>query len=196
MTNHMCGKLSLGSGASTPSLLQDTITMVLQAIRYHPGSLQILNQLKLPHEEQYDEIKSAEEGWHAIREMRTRGAPAIAIVAALSLAVELQHTSISDKGEEVAALIVEKLDYLVTSRPTAVNLADAARKLKLIVSSAVSHNHVSGAAVVKAYCDAAAEMLIADVSDNERIGMHGAEWIAKRATGSGAVSVVTHCNTG
>lgn len=155
-----------------------------------------MNQLKLPHEEQYDEIKSAEDGWHAIREMRTRGAPAIAIVAALSLAVELQQTTISEKGEEVAAFIIEKLDYLVTSRPTAVNLADAARKLRLIVSNAASGNEVNGEVVTKAYCDAAAEMLIADVSDNERIGMHGAQWIAGRAFGSGAVSLVTHCNTG
>lgn len=169
--------------------------MVLQAIRYEPGSLQILNQLKLPHQEEYDEIKSAEDGWHAIKDMRTRGAPAIAIVAALALAVELTNTTISNKAEEVAAFIVEKLEYLVTSRPTAVNLADAAGKLKKIVASAAQTNGADGAAVSKAYCDAAAQMLVADVSDNEGIGKYGAEWISKVADG-GQVSVVTHCNTG
>lgn len=169
--------------------------MVLQAIRYKPGSLQILNQLKLPHQEEYDEIKSAEDGWHAIKDMRTRGAPAIAIVAALALAVELTNTTTSNKAEEVAAFIVEKLEYLVTSRPTAVNLADAAGKLKKIVASAAQTNGADGAAVSKAYCDAAAQMLIADVSDNEGIGKYGAEWISKVA-GGGQVSVVTHCNTG
>ncbi|KAI6974383.1 hypothetical protein KC329_g11928, partial [Hortaea werneckii] len=76
--------------------------MVLQAVKYKPGSLEILNQLKLPHQEEYDAVRSAEDGWHAIKEMRTRGAPAIAIVAALSLAVELQNTTLSDKAEEVA----------------------------------------------------------------------------------------------
>lgn len=169
--------------------------MVLQAIRYQPGSLQILNQLKLPHQEEYDEIKSAEDGWHAIKDMRTRGAPAIAIVAALALAVELANTTTSDKAEEVAAFIVEKLEYLVTSRPTAVNLADAAGKLKKITASAAEMDDADGAAVSKAYCDAAAQMLVADVSDNEGIGKYGAEWIAKTA-GGGQVSVVTHCNTG
>ncbi|RMY79436.1 hypothetical protein D0863_00079 [Hortaea werneckii] len=169
--------------------------MVLQAVRYQPGSLEILNQLKLPHQEEYDAVRSAEDGWHAIKEMRTRGAPAIAIVAALSLAVELQNTTLSDKAEEVAALIVEKLDYLVTSRPTAVNLADAARKLKKIVESAAGAEQSSGDSVAKAYCDAAAQMLISDVSDNEGIGKYGAEWIEKQA-GGGKVSVVTHCNTG
>lgn len=169
--------------------------MVLEAIRYKPGSLQILNQLKLPHQEEYDEIRSAEDGWHAIKDMRTRGAPAIAIVAALSLAVELTNKKASDKAEEVAAIILEKLDYLVTSRPTAVNLADAAGKLKKIVETAAKANGSDGASVSKAYCDAAAQMLIADVADNEGIGKYGAEWISKVA-GGGQVSVLTHCNTG
>ncbi|EMF09885.1 methylthioribose-1-phosphate isomerase [Sphaerulina musiva SO2202] len=169
--------------------------MVLQAIRYQPGSLQILNQLKLPHQEEYDEIKSAEDGWHAIKDMRTRGAPAIAIVAALALAVELTNMTSSEKAEEVAAFIVEKLEYLVTSRPTAVNLADAAGKLKKIVTSAARSDGASGATVSQAYCDAAAQMLVADVADNEGIGKYGAEWISK-AAGGGKVSVVTHCNTG
>lgn len=169
--------------------------MVLEAIRYRGNKLQILNQLKLPHQEEYVEIRNAEDGWHAIKEMRTRGAPAIAIVAALSLAVELQNNAISDKAEEVAAFILEKLDYLVTSRPTAVNLADGARKLKKIVESAASTDGSNGMAVSKAYCDAAAQMLIDDVSDNEGIGKYGAEWISKTA-GGGPVSVLTHCNTG
>lgn len=171
--------------------------MVLQAIRYDPtgGHLHILNQLKLPHQEEYDQIRSAEDGWHAIKEMRTRGAPAIAIVAALSLAVELQSNPTSDKAVEVCAFIVEKLDYLVTSRPTAVNLADAARKLKKIVGTAVKADGSDGGAVTKAYCDAAAQMLVADVSDNQGIGSYGAEWIVKQARG-GQVSVLTHCNTG
>lgn len=169
--------------------------MVLEAIRYKGGSLHILNQLKLPHQEEYDDIKSAEDGWHAIKEMRTRGAPAIAIVAALSLAVELQCTRLSSQAEEVAAFIIEKLDYLVTSRPTAVNLADAARKLRKITESAAKTQGNDGDAVKRMYCDAAAQMLVDDVSDNEGIGKHGAEWIEKHA-GGGQISVLTHCNTG
>lgn len=169
--------------------------MVLQAVRYAPGSLQILNQLKLPHQEEYDEIKSAEDGWHAIKDMRTRGAPAIAIVAALALAVELQRIQVSPIAEEVAVFIKEKLAYLVTSRPTAVNLADAVTKLSRVVTNAANAPSATGEDVKKAYCDAAARMLVDDVSDNEAIGKHGAEWI-QNAAGAGEVSVLTHCNTG
>lgn len=170
--------------------------MVLEAIRYQPGSLQILNQLKLPHQEEYESISTAEDGWHAIKDMRTRGAPAIAIVAALSLAVETYNNKqYSGSAQEVASLLLQKLEYLVTSRPTAVNLADAAGKLTKIVEAAAKKEAANGSTVVQAYCEAAAEMLIADVSDNKGIGHYGAEWISKTA-GGGKVSVLTHCNTG
>lgn len=176
--------------------------MVLQAIKYQRGSLQILDQLRLPHEEVYDEIHSSRDAWHAIKEMRTRGAPAIAIVAALGLAVELEtiatKNELSSVAEEVKIFIDEKLNYLVTSRPTAVNLADAARKLKKTVDTAATAQGASSVSVKDAYIQAAEKMLVDDVSDNENIGKHGAEWIVKNteAGKSGPVSVITHCNTG
>jgi len=176
--------------------------MVLQAIKYTRGSLQILDQLKLPHAEVYDDIRTSTDAWHAIKEMRTRGAPAIAIVAALALAVELENIAtkgeLSQFGEEVKVFIEEKLEYLVTSRPTAVNLADAARKLKKAVEEAAKDDSVSGEAVKEAYVKAAEKMLVDDVQDNEAIGKYGAEWVVKNTEvgKSGQVSMLTHCNTG
>ncbi|KAH8633470.1 Methylthioribose-1-phosphate isomerase [Alternaria alternata] len=172
--------------------------MVLQAIKYSRGQLEILDQLKLPHAEEYDGIYSSTDAWHAIKDMRTRGAPAIAIVAALALAVELTNTKLSSVAEEVKIFITEKLDYLVTSRPTAVNLADAAGKLRNITEEAAASEGASGEAVREAYVAAAEKMLVDDVSDNENIGKHGAEWIMKNteAGKQGPVSMMTHCNTG
>ena len=172
--------------------------MVLQAIKYARGQLEILDQLKLPHAEEYDHIYSSTDAWHAIKEMRTRGAPAIAIVAALALAVELENMKLSSIAEEVKVFIDEKLEYLITSRPTAVNLADAARKLSKAVDAAATKADASGSDVKNAYIEAAEQMLVADVQDNEAIGRHGAEWILKNteAGQKGQVSVLTHCNTG
>jgi len=171
---------------------------VLQAIKYARGQLEILDQLKLPHAEEYDHIYSSTDAWHAIKEMRTRGAPAIAIVAALALAVELENMKLSSIAEEVKVFIDEKLEYLITSRPTAVNLADAARKLSKVVDAAATKTDASGSDVKNAYIEAAEQMLVADVQDNEAIGRHGAEWILKNteAGQKGQVSVLTHCNTG
>ena len=175
--------------------------MVLEAIRYKRGELQILDQLQLPHTEVYDDIYSSKDAWHAIKEMRTRGAPAIAIVAALGLAVELEtmysRKELSNEAEEVKVFIQEKLEYLKTSRPTAVNLTDAAQKLEQIVATAAQASDASGTSVKDVYVQAAEKMLVDDVSDNEAIGHHGAEWIMKNANkGTDQVSVLTHCNTG
>ncbi|KAF2221368.1 hypothetical protein BDZ85DRAFT_265261 [Elsinoe ampelina] len=172
--------------------------MVLQAIKYQRGKLEILDQLKLPHAEHYDTITNSQDAWAAIKEMRTRGAPAIAIVAALGLAVELAALDATSQSQDaVKSFVIKQLDYLVTSRPTAVNLADAARKLRKIVEAAAASSDASGDTVKEAYIKAAEQMLIDDVSDNEAIGRHGAKWIVDHAVQKGQqVGVLTHCNTG
>lgn len=175
---------------------------VLQAIRFKGGdkpSLQILDQLQLPHRSYYEDIPSSREGWAAIKEMKTRGAPAIAIVAALSLAVELANSAEvqSTDAEFARSYIREKLAYLVSSRPTAVNLEDAARKLSAAIDEAAKKEGASGKSVVAKYIELAEKMLEADVKDNEAIGKNGAEWILKHVESkSRKVNVITHCNTG
>lgn len=57
-----------------------------------------------------------------------RGAPAIAIVGCLSLAVELRNERFEDK-KQLRQEIEGKLNYLVSSRPTAVNMKIAADEL-------------------------------------------------------------------
>ena len=180
--------------------------MVLQAIVYSRSSLQILNQLDLPHTENYIKISTVEQAWQSIKRMQVRGAPAIAIVAALSLAVELsslwlnEEEEISDDGLALAVQnVIQKLDYLVTSRPTAVNLADAEKKLTEVVRQAQAKDGATGRTVELAYVLAAEQMLVDDLRDNQNIGRHGADWIMRQTDvdGKGSqVSVVTHCNTG
>ena len=175
---------------------------MLQAIKYSHGQLEILDQLQLPFVEIYIPIRTAEDGWHAIKEMKVRGAPAIAIVAMLALSVELHALTAASKipeaPEETRELIVKKLDYLITSRPTAVNLSDASRKLNAVVTAQAKEPGATGQTIVNAFHCAAEEMLGKDLEDNRRIGHNGAEWITANAVkpGSSSVAVLTHCNTG
>jgi methylthioribose-1-phosphate isomerase len=176
---------------------------VLKAIRYSnetKPTLDILDQLLLPHKSEYISIKSSQDGWNAIKSMSTRGAPAIAIVAALSLSVELYNNpSIKeDTASSTKDFIHERLTYLVTSRPTAVNLEDASKKLKILVDKETSRPDSTKESVIKAYEKAAFTMLEDDVKDNEAIGKNGAEWILKNVTDSKQrkVNIITHCNTG
>lgn len=188
--------------------------MVLEAIRYNPGfdstppALQILDQLQLPHRTTFERITTCEEAHDAIRLMKVRGAPAIAIVAALALAAEIGTLAVMSQlppsAEDVHQKLIQRLDYLKTSRPTAVNLGDAVGKLKIIAKKASLVASANGRSVAQAYIVSAERMLVDDVSDNEAIGEHGARWIEANTTAgqkrqqdkSQELKVLTHCNTG
>jgi methylthioribose-1-phosphate isomerase len=62
-----------------------------------------------PFEQEYVEITDATGGWSAIRSMQVRGAPAIAIAAALSLAVEADkqlHAKVRPLSDEKFQLVL------------------------------------------------------------------------------------------
>nr|CAD1836909.1 unnamed protein product [Ananas comosus var. bracteatus] len=167
----------------------------LQSICYERGSLRLLDQRKLPLETLYLDVSNATDGWNAIRDMVVRGAPAIAIAAALSLAVEVFNLDFDGTPGDAASLLVRKLDYLVSSRPTAVNLSEAATKLQnLALKTAESATEAK--AVFQAFIDAAEVMLIDDVAANKAIGHHGAKFLQGQSGDSRLLSVLTHCNTG
>ena len=73
--------------------------MTLEAIKYKDGKLQLLDQLKLPHETVYMDILTLEDGWNAINKMNVRGAPAIAIAGVLTCAVELTKKNFTNIDE-------------------------------------------------------------------------------------------------
>ena len=179
--------------------------MVLQAIKYSRGKLEILDQLRLPHEEVFVNIQTVQDAWDAIHSMQVRGAPAIAIVAALSIAVCLSRSN--EKGARPerlgpnmtgAGLIIHNLRFLLTSRPTAVNLGDAVKKLEKVVNTAQA-KCATDFDINEVYIQAAEQMLVDDVQDNENIGRFGADWVLRHSNlvpPAGRISVITHCNTG
>ncbi|KAJ8750698.1 hypothetical protein K2173_015879 [Erythroxylum novogranatense] len=169
----------------------------LQSICYKRGSLQLLDQRKLPLETVYLEIKDSSDGWSAIRDMVVRGAPAIAIAAALALAVEVSNLeTFNGTANDAADFLEKKLDYLVSSRPTAVNLSDAATKLEEIVLKAATADASDSKTVFEAYLQAAEIMLSDDVASNKAIGVYGATFIQNLLKGLERFSILTHCNTG
>ncbi|KAM7513521.1 hypothetical protein LguiA_003104 [Lonicera macranthoides] len=168
----------------------------LQAICYKRGSLQLLDQRKLPLETTYLDIRDSADGWGAIRDMVVRGAPAIAIAAALSLAVEVSNlTTGGGTSNDAASFLFKKLEYLVSSRPTAVNLSDAATKLKEVTAKAAA-SASDAHTVFQAYIEAAEIMLKDDVASNKAIGSYGAAFLQHQLKDFKRLSIMTHCNTG
>uniref|UniRef100_A0A0V0I723 Methylthioribose-1-phosphate isomerase n=1 Tax=Solanum chacoense TaxID=4108 RepID=A0A0V0I723_SOLCH len=168
----------------------------LEAICYRRGSLQLLDQRKLPLETLYLDIHDTNDAWDAIKEMVVRGAPAIAIAAALSLAVEISNlASFDGTSHDASVFLSKKLDFLVSSRPTAVNLSDAAVKLKEVISKAAATAKEANS-VFQVYIEAAEVMLEDDVTSNKAIGSYGASFIKNYLTDSKNITILTHCNTG
>jgi len=174
------------------------MTPLLQSVKYARGSLSVLNQLNLPYESAYEPVLTVEDGWAQIREMKVRGAPAIAIVAALSLAVEVQAMrgagSLPATTAAFVQLVDAKWEHLKTSRPTAVNLFDAAHKLTALVH-ATAPSATSVDALAQVLIEAAEKMLEDDVQDNKNMGKHGGAFIRALVQQQKLV-MLTHCNTG
>ncbi|KAK4112371.1 putative translation initiation factor [Canariomyces notabilis] len=174
----------------------------LQAIKYKRGKLLVLDQLRLPHEHHYDEVSTAEEAFDCIRSMRVRGAPAIAIVAALAYAVELHNGGCTaTTPEETIAQIESRLDYLKESRPTAVDLSNAISLLKQAARAAkregLAHPEAKEA-ILNSYIETAEKILAKDLENNTSIGSYGTSWLQHQymLSSSRTISVLTHCNTG
>ncbi|TDZ36004.1 Methylthioribose-1-phosphate isomerase [Colletotrichum spinosum] len=168
----------------------------LQAVKYTRGRLEVLDQLRLPHEFHYDEVSTSEEAFDCIKSMRVRGAPAIAIVAALAHAVELHNGSCTaSSAQDSISYIDGRLDYLKESRPTAVDLTNAITQLKARIRIAAQGDSKT---VIAAYIDEAEKILRMDLETNLSIGKHGAQWLKEvaNATTDSKISVLTHCNTG
>lgn len=129
-------------------------------------------------------------------------------MALLGLAVDLNSNpkviaeldAIDTDGDAVMKLIFEKLDYLSTSRPTAVNLFNAISELKGVLELAKAKFDGSCGTIRHDLCKAVLHhsqfMLERDVHDNKNIGKFGAEAILKNKPADKKVTVMTICNTG
>ncbi|CAF2035690.1 unnamed protein product [Rotaria magnacalcarata] len=168
----------------------------LQAIRYQRGVLSILDQLKLPDETVYISINTADDAWKAIHTMSIRGAPIIAVCGVLSVAVELHNSkSKFDSISSVTQFVTDQLNYLVTARPTAVNMTDAAKTIiDFLTPLHIKQNNLT--IYIDELLDFMEQFLQRNLIDNRLIGKYGAETICRNNSNKKKLNILTHCNTG
>ena len=65
---------------------------------------------------------------------QVRGAPAIGITATLSLASEILSRNFTSTAE-LLQFIRDRMEYLCTARPTAVNIRDATNKIDVLAKA-------------------------------------------------------------
>lgn len=142
-----------------------------------------IDQTLLPNE--YTEISTDDfdEIYNAIKFLKVRGAPAIGVFTAISLAV-LMNKSKANKYEELFAELKNYADKFISCRPTAVNLKWATEEMINSVKKCNADNFK------EALTQKAIEILEEDIVVCRKIGEYGAE-ILKDCN-----SVLTHCNAG
>ncbi len=149
------------------------------------GHLQMLDQRRLPHSEEWLELGDVEDVARAIEDMVIRGAPAIGIAAAYGFAIGMRNYSHDPMigVESQAANLVERL---MNTRPTAVNLRwalDRCRRLTKGFSGDLRE-------LVEVLFDEAETIFAEDRENNRRLANKGAELFGCHCR------VLTHCNTG
>src|SRR3954466_10688580 len=102
----------------------------IQWIGDENGHVRLLDQTLLPTELAYRDCRTVEDVWEVIRSLRVRGAPAIGVAAAMGVVVGVQGGA-----GPFAERLQRVVDYLRTSRPTAVNLFWALDRMKACVDA-------------------------------------------------------------
>jgi methylthioribose-1-phosphate isomerase len=151
-----------------------------------PGHLRILDQTRLPLKIAYIDTDDLETVWCAIKTLQVRGAPAIGVTAAFGAVAAIQHstaTSMADFSIELDHVV----NYLASSRPTAVNLFWALERIR---QTAQTHAALSVPELKQRLICEAIAIRNEDAAMCRSIGEHGATLLKDGDT------VLTHCNAG
>lgn len=148
--------------------------------------LEVLDQRRLPGEEVWHSYRDSAGVCGAIASMQVRGAPAIGIAAAYGVVL----AALEARGDvDWHGSIERAADELADSRPTAVNLFWALKRMRGCLEGVES-----GAEACRLLEAEALRIHEEDAAANRRMGALGADVI--QAGSYGAVEVLTHCNTG
>ena len=156
---------------------------MIETLRWTDKGVEMIDQTRLPHVEEYVLCRNYKEVATAIRDMIIRGAPAIGVAAAMGVALGASQASDANFEGEFAEICAA----LAATRPTAVNLFWGIERMRKLRQSLDGQP----LAVVRASLVREAQIVHAeDIAINRRIGAHGAPLVPDGKT------VLTHCNAG
>lgn len=156
---------------------------MIETLRWTDKGVEMIDQTRLPHVEEYVLCRNYKEVATAIRDMIIRGAPAIGVAAAMGVALGASQASDANFESEFAEICAT----LAATRPTAVNLFWGIERMRKLRQSLDGQP----LAVVRASLVREAQVVHEeDIAINRRIGAHGAPLVPDGKT------VLTHCNAG
>jgi methylthioribose-1-phosphate isomerase len=154
-------------------------------IEWKENTVVMIDQTRLPGEESYVECRTYEDVADAIKRMVIRGAPAIGVAAAMGIALGANSLR-TTRRDEFTAEVKRIAGVILRTRPTAVNLAWAVKRMLGILDEAEGDVEQLKSRLV----GEARYMLEEDIDTCKRIGQTGAELIRDNSI------VLTHCNAG
>jgi methylthioribose-1-phosphate isomerase len=153
----------------------------------------MLDQRRLPSEVLYHTYTDYREVARAIKDMVIRGAPAIGVAAAMSIALGVERSS-AKTLEELRAEFKTICETIANTRPTAVDLFWATKRFQRRfeeLASAASQNGAGGLDRIRTSLVAEAQNVHQERKEaDERIGRFGAELMPRSGR------VMTQCNAG
>lgn len=162
-----------------------------ETIRYRPArggmpaAVDLLDQTRLPGEVSRLVCTDLAELHDAIVRLVVRGAPAIGIAAAYG--VTLVRFDVDASAAAIRQAYCDAIDYLATSRPTAVNLFWALDRMRAVLDATMDE------VLSDLPCQLVAEAVQIHEEDRamcREMGRHGADLLRDCQT------VLTHCNAG
>jgi methylthioribose-1-phosphate isomerase len=157
-------------------------------VKWSDEGVLMLDQRELPTEEKWHLLKTYNDVADGIRDMVVRGAPAIGVSAAYGIALGAKQfvgMDVADLEDEVDYIC----DVLGKTRPTAVNLFWAIKRMKRTLQTAKSEGKSVGEIKQVLIADAKA-IHEEDIEAQRLIAQFGGELIENDST------VLTHCNAG
>lgn len=155
-------------------------------ISWEGHAVGLLDQTLLPHEERFILCNTLPALWEAIKSLRVRGAPAIGVSAGYGVVLAAELCQSKDPVE-FARQVREGIDYLATSRPTAVNLFWALNRMRAALDTMADRE------VAQQKADLLAEARRIELENNqvcETLSEAGAHLLQD------GHRVITHCNAG
>jgi len=158
----------------------------IKTIEWVDEQVKIIDQTKLPESLEYIYCKDISSLREAISSLRIRGAPALGIAGAFGVVLGMQNSS-AQNYPDFKREMEEMVDYLGSSRPTAVNLFWSLRRMS---ECAEKNKDKSVEEIKKTFKKEALEIMEEDKRCNRQIGKEGASLIKDKD------SILTHCNAG
>ena len=168
------------------------------SIKVQNGNLLLLDQTVLPTKEVWLNVTNPEDLCSAIVRLSVRGAPLIGVAAALGLAI---HSSVKKESNESISTnsFLKVRDDLISTRPTAVNLQNAMRRMSDSIGFKLSDKPGSTSSTpdrelsnleIENLIRTAEEIVEEDVELCKKIANNAASIIKS------GDNIVHHCNTG